>query len=41
MGMGTEITPGKIYSSKKVSAFLIDETMVQIGANEAWLWVAV
>jgi putative transposase len=25
---------------KRVSAFLIDETMLQIGAEEAWLWVA-
>ena len=26
---------------KRVSAFLIDETMVQIGPDHAWLWVAV
>ena len=30
-----------IYPCTRVAAFLIDETMVQIGHNEAWLWVAV
>ena len=26
---------------KKVAAFLIDEIMVQIGSDQAWLWIAV
>jgi putative transposase len=26
---------------ERVSAFLIDETMLQIGPDEAWLWIAV
>jgi putative transposase len=33
--------PKRLYSCKRVSAFLIDETMVQIGSDEAWLWIAV
>jgi putative transposase len=35
--------PRRLYRCKRrVSAFLIDETMLQIGSsNEAWLWVAV
>ena len=33
--------PRRLYCCKRVSAFLIDETMVQIGPDQAWLWVAV
>lgn len=33
--------PKLLYRCKRVSAFLIDETMLQIGTDEAWLWVAV
>lgn len=33
--------PKRLYSCKRVSAFLIDETMIQIGSDEAWLWIAV
>jgi putative transposase len=34
--------PNIIYSRKRrVTAFIIDETMIQIGAREAWLWVAI
>lgn len=32
--------PKRLYHCKR-SAFLIDETMLQIGPEEAWLWVAV
>lgn len=34
--------PKRIYPSKRkrVPAFIIDETQIQIGYNEAWLWVA-
>ena len=31
----------RLYCCKRVSAFLIDETTLQIGSSEAWLWVAV
>jgi hypothetical protein len=46
MEMGSEvqsINPKRIYRCKRVSAFLIDETMyMQIGSNnEAWLWVTI
>jgi transposase-like protein len=33
--------PIRLYCCKRVSAFLIDETMLQIGPDQAWLWVAV
>jgi transposase-like protein len=29
--------PRHIYRCKRVSAFLIDETMLQIGSDQAWL----
>ena len=41
MEMGPEIQPTRLYHRKRVSAFLIHETMLQIGTEEAWLWVAV
>jgi putative transposase len=31
----------RLYHCKRVSTFLIDETMLQISSIEAWLWVAV
>ena len=31
--------PKRLYCCKRISAFLIDETMLQIGSSEAWLWV--
>jgi transposase-like protein len=33
--------PKRLYHCKRVSAFIIDETMIQIGSSEAWLWIAV
>jgi putative transposase len=33
--------PRHLYRCKRVAAFLIDETMLQIGSDQAWLWVAV
>jgi putative transposase len=34
--------PKIIYSRKRrVTAFVIDETMIQIGTNGAWLWIAI
>jgi transposase-like protein len=40
MGMGSEIVPNA-FTVVRVSAFLIDETMLHIGTDEVWLWVAV
>ena len=34
-----KFNPKQIYPCKRVSAFLIDETMIQIGDTKAWLWV--
>jgi transposase-like protein len=36
-----KFNPKQIYPCKRVSAFLIDETMVQIRNTKAWLWIAV
>jgi putative transposase len=36
--------PKRIYpfkNKKRIVAFLIDETQIQIGSTEAWLWVAI
>ena len=33
--------PRRLYCCKRISTFLIDETMLQIGIDQAWLWVAV
>ena len=34
--------PNKFYLKRtRVSAFIIDETMLQIGSDYAWLWVAI
>ena len=38
-----EFDPKEVYPNKKksrISAFIIDETQIQIGPNEAWLWIA-
>lgn len=35
-----KFNPKQIYPCKRVSAFLIDETMIQIGNTKSWLWVA-
>ena len=41
-GFKCSILPKHLYCCKRrVSAFLIDETMLQIGSTEAWLWVAI
>jgi putative transposase len=31
----------RVYDVKRVHAFLVDETYVQVGSFEAWVWVAV
>ena len=33
--------PRRLYCCKRVAAFLIDETRVQIGSDQVWLWIAV
>ena len=30
-----------IYKSKRVSAFIIDETVIQIGSQHFWLWICI
>ena len=38
-----EFNPKNIFPNKKnsrITAFIIDETAVQIGETDAWLWVA-
>jgi putative transposase len=39
-----EFDPNDVFPNKKkarISAFVIDETIIQIGGTDAWLWVAV
>jgi putative transposase len=31
----------QIYKRKRVSAFIIDETIIQIGSQHFWLWIAI
>ena len=33
--------PKQVYPCKRIAAFLIDETQLQIGSTESWIWVAV
>src|SRR6476619_5744118 len=33
--------PNRIYVRKRVAAFEIDETMIRIGNDIAWLWIAI
>ena len=30
-----------IYKRKRVSGFIIDETVIQIGNHNYWLWIAI
>lgn len=39
--MGSEFNLNRLYHCKRVSTFLLDETMLQIGSEAAWLRVAV
>lgn len=37
-----QFNPKMIYSRKRtVTAFVIDETIIQIGNTHAWLWIAI
>ena len=31
----------QFYRRKKISAFIIDETMVQTGCKHVWIWIAI
>ena len=35
-----QFEPVELYPCRRVAAYLIDESQVQIGGNEAWVWVA-
>ena len=30
-----------IYKQKRVSAFIIDETVIQVGSQHFWLWICI
>jgi transposase-like protein len=39
-----EFNPKDVFPNKKkarITAFVIDETLIQIGVTDAWLWVAI
>jgi putative transposase len=43
MVLDTGIHPKDVFPNRKkarIAAFIIDETLIQIGATDAWLWVA-
>jgi transposase-like protein len=40
-GTGFRDSIPDVYCCKRVAAFLIDETIMQIGSDQAWLWVTV
>ena len=31
----------QIYKRKRISAFIVDETIIQIGNHHFWLWIAI
>ena len=31
----------QIYKRKRISAFIIDDTVIQIGNHHVWLWIAI
>ena len=31
----------RIYKRKRISAFIIDETIIQIGSHHCWLWICI
>ena len=41
MEMGSEIQSQTAILCRRVAAFLVDETMMQIRSDQGWLWVAV
>ena len=44
IGWIQEFNPNDLFPNKKkarIIAFVIDETMIQIGDTDAWLWVAI
>jgi transposase-like protein len=41
---GIQFNPKDVFPNKKkarITAFVIDETLIQIGVTDAWLWVAI
>ena len=42
MGLDSEIWfMSNLYKRKRVSAFIIDETVIQIGNQYFWLWICI
>ena len=41
MELDSEIWSFQIYNSKRISAFIIDETVIQIGNQHFWLWIGI
>jgi putative transposase len=40
-GIGLRFGSCHIYKRKRVSAFIIDETLIQIGWKHFWLWICI
>ena len=41
MELDTKICSCQIYRHRRVAAFIIDETVIQIGNQHFWLWIAI
>ena len=41
MELDTEFWSYQVYKRKRVSAFIIDETVIQIGSQHFWLWICI
>ena len=40
-GIGFRFDSCNIYKRKRVSAFIIDETVIQVGSQHFWLWFCI
>ena len=41
MELDTRFESFPIYRRRRVSAFIIDETMVQVGTKHIWIWICI
>jgi putative transposase len=41
MELDTKVWFFSIYKRKRISAFIVDETVIQIGNQHFWLWIAI
>jgi len=39
--LDSEICCYQFYRRRRISAFIIDETIIQVGSQHFWLWIAI